>query len=99
MNNDYKIEIDNLALGLTRPPMIFGVSLQVAVWNMIFAALAYVYLHSFYVLIFFGFIHLIAVRLSIKEPRFLELYIRRFSKTPPVLNNSFWGGCNSYSIG
>ncbi len=98
MNNDYKIEIDDLALGLTRPPMIFGVSLQVAVWNMIFCALAYVYIHTFYVFPFFGLVHLIAVRLSIKEPRFLDLNIRRYSKTPPVLNARFWGGCNSYAL-
>ncbi len=95
-NEEYQIEIDDLAVGLTRSPMFLGVMLQVAVINMLLCTLAYVYLKTLYVVPFFALLHLIAARFSIKEPRFLEIYYKWITKTPPVLNVLFWGKCNSY---
>lgn len=94
-STEYEIELDELAIGLTRPPMIWGVMLPVVVVNMLLCTLSYVYLKSFYVCPFFVAFHWIAMRFSIKEPRFLMLYFKYFQKTPPVLNTPYWG-CNSY---
>lgn len=93
---DYSIELDNLAVGLTRPAMVFGVTLTVAFLNLVLCSLAYVYTKTLYVVPLFAILHLIAVRISIKEPGFLEIYLRWINRTPPVLNYGFWGHCNSY---
>lgn len=93
----YTIEIDNLAVGLTRPPMVFGVMLEVAFFNLMLCTLGYLHLHSIWVIPLFGVLHLIAVRLSIHEPHFLNLFLLWLTKTPPILNAAFWGYCNSYS--
>ncbi len=94
---EYSLEVDDLAVGLTRPSMICGVMVKVAFSNLVLCALGYVYTRSIWVLPIFGLLHLVAVRLSIKEPRFLELWIKKLTQTPPVLNRAFWGGSNSYS--
>ena len=93
---DYQIEIDELAVGLTRPPMFFGVMMQVALVNIMLGTIGYIYLKTFYIIPFCALLHFIAMRLSIKEPRFLMQYYLYFAKTPPVLNIVFWGNCNSY---
>lgn len=92
----YTIELDDLALALTRPPMAFGVMLKVAMLNLMICAISYALTHSIYVVPFFLILHLVSIKLSIKEPRFIELYAYSFIKTPPVLNYIFWGKCNSY---
>jgi type IV secretion system protein VirB3 len=95
-NEIYTIELDDLALGLTRPPMAFGVMMKVAMFNLMLCFLAFIFSKSFYVIPLFGLLHLISVQLSIKEPRFIELHALKFIKTPPVLNYVVWGKCNSY---
>ncbi len=92
----YTIELDDLALALTRPPMAFGVMLKVAMINLMVCAISYAVTHSIYVVPFFLVLHLISIKLSIKEPRFIEVYAYSFIKTPPNLNYLFWGKCNSY---
>lgn len=96
-NETYSIELDDLAVGLTRPSMICGVMVKVAFGNLMLCALAYVYTRTIWILPIFAMLHLVAVRLSIKEPRFLELWLKKITKTPPILNRPFWGGTNSYS--
>jgi len=93
----YTIEIDNLAVGLTRPPMVFGVMLEVAFFNLMLCTLGFLYLHTLWIIPFFGILHLIAVRISIYEPRFLILFFIWLTQTPPAFNARFWGHCNSYS--
>lgn len=92
----YNIELDDLAVGLTRPAMVFGVTLTVAFLNLVLCSLAYVYTQTLYVIPIFAILHLVAIRISMKEPRFLEIYMRWINRTPPLLNYRFWGNCNSY---
>lgn len=94
--SEYQIEIDDLAVGLTRPPMFFGVKLQTAILNLMCCILSYVFFQTIWVVPIFGLLHLIAMRISIKEPRFIDLYISYLSYTPPLKNVIFWGKCNSY---
>jgi type IV secretory pathway VirB3-like protein len=92
----YQLEWDDLAVGLTRPPLFMGVTLPVGFLTLMLGCLAYVYTQTVYVFPMFGLWHLITVRLSLKEPYFLSLYWKWIHQTPPVPNYAFWGGCNSY---
>jgi len=96
MNNDYKTEIDHLALGLTRAPMFMGVNIRLFFANVVLCTLICIDAHTFWGVPLFVVLHLIMTRLSIKEPNFFYLYAKSFIKTPPVLNRWYWGKTNSY---
>lgn len=95
-DTDYKIEIDPLAVALTRPPMFMGINLRLFFVNLVFCFLICIDLHTVYGIPLFVVIHLVMVKFSIKDPNFFWLYLKSFSKTPPVLNSWFWGKTNSY---
>ena len=96
MNNDYKTEIDHLALGLTRAPMFMGVNIRLFFANIVLGTLICIDAHTFWGIPLFIVLHLIMTRLSIKEPNFLYIHAKSFIKTPPVLNRWYWGRTNSY---
>ncbi|OGT42871.1 MAG: hypothetical protein A3F13_00525 [Gammaproteobacteria bacterium RIFCSPHIGHO2_12_FULL_40_19] len=94
MNHEQK-EHDPLALGLTRSPMFMGVNLRVFFGNVVLCVLISINAHTLWGIPLFIFIHLLAVRLSIKEPDYFYLKFQTFIKTPPVRN--FWHySLNSY---
>jgi type IV secretion system protein VirB3 len=92
-----KLASDPLFVGLTRPTMIFGVSIQFAMLNMIVSVTAFIQDSSLYIIFFAGVMHLIGYLLCFKEPRFIELYMNRLSKCNQCWNKSFYGA-NSYII-
>ena len=95
-DSNYEIENDHLALGLTRSPMFMGVNIRVFFGNVVLCALICINAHTFWGIPLFVLLHLVAVRLSIKEPDFFYLYWSSFTKTPPMLNRWYWGKLNSY---
>lgn len=97
MNNfENEKDIDQLALALTRSPMFMGVSIRLFFFNVVFCTLVCINVHTFWGVPLFAAIHLICVRLSIKEPDFLYLKMKALVMTPPVLNRWYWGKTNSY---
>lgn len=92
----YQKERDHLALGLTRSPTFMGVNLRVFFANVVVCTLICVNVHTFWGIPLFISFHLIAVRLSIKEPDFFYLNAKSFILTPPLLNRWFHGHFNSY---
>ncbi len=93
------IEADPLFLGLTRPPLIAGVSYNFAALNGIFSLLAFVVTSNFfYLLVLLPGLHFIAWLICLKEPRTLELFIARMSKCNVCPNRSKHGGTNSYDV-
>ncbi|OGT42646.1 MAG: hypothetical protein A3F13_06970 [Gammaproteobacteria bacterium RIFCSPHIGHO2_12_FULL_40_19] len=95
MINHEQKEHDPLALGLTRAPLFMGVNLRVFFGNVVLCALISINAQSWWGIPLFIFIHLLAVRLSIKEPDYFNLKFNSFIKTPPVRN--FWYvGFNTY---
>lgn len=96
MSEEYHKEQDHLALGLTKSPMFMGVNVRVFFGNVVLCALICINAHTFWGVPLFVVIHLLAVRLSMKEPDFLYLNAKSFIKTPPVLNRWYWGKINSY---
>ena len=96
MTEAYKKEQDHLALGLTKSPMFMGVNLRVFFGNVVLCTLICINAHTFWGVPIFVVFHLLAARLSIKEPNFLYVYFKSFFMTPPILNRRIWGGLNSY---
>lgn len=92
----YKIEIDHLAIGLTRSPMFMGVNIRLFFGNVVLCALICINAHTFLGLPLCIILHLLMARFSIKEPNFFTIYLKVFLKTPPVLNYWYWGKTNSY---
>lgn len=94
--NHHGIETDDLAIGLTRSPMFMGVTVKSFFLNVLLCTLICVDAHTVLGIPLFVVIHLIMVRMSIKDPDFLYLHFKAFTKTPPVLNRWYWGKTNSY---
>lgn len=92
-----KLASDPLFVGLTRPTMIFGVSIQFAMLNMMVSVTAFIQYTSIYIVFFAGVMHLIGYLLCFREPRFIELYMNKAAKCNQCPNRSFYGA-NSYSI-
>lgn len=92
-----RLASDPLFVGLTRPSMIFGVSTQYAVVNMMLSVVVFIQAPGAKIIIIALVMHLIGYLLCFKEPRFMELYLNKNSKCPPCANKSFYGA-NSYFI-
>jgi type IV secretion system protein VirB3 len=88
-----------LFLGLTRPPLLLGVSYTFAALNGIVSLLAFVITSKFfYLLVLMPSIHAIGWFICLKEPRAIELFIARMSKCNTCRNRYYHGGTNSYDV-
>lgn len=88
-----------LFLGLTRPPMLFGVSYTFAAMNGIVSLLAFIITSKFfYLLVLLPSLHGIAWFICLKEPRAIELFIARNSKCTVCRNRMYHGRTNSYDV-
>ncbi len=88
---------DPLFVGLTRPTMIFGVSTQFALLNMLISVCFYIYSSSIKIILIALIIHGIGYYACFKEPKFVELYMNKFGKFNNCKNKIFYGA-NSYGI-
>lgn len=94
-----EIGTDPLFLGLTRPPMLLGVSYTFAALNGIISLLAFIITSKFfYLLVLLPGIHMIGWFVCLKEPRAIELLIARSSKCTVCRNRSYYGSVNSYDV-
>jgi type IV secretion system protein VirB3 len=99
MSSTGSIGTDPLFLGLTRPPMLLGVSYTFAALNGIVSLLAFVITTKFfYLLILLPGLHLAGWFICLKEPRAIELFIARMSKCNVCRNRYYHGGTNSYDV-
>lgn len=80
---------------LTRPQMFAGVTYTWFVANGIVSAELFLIFKSFWVLPLALAVHATGAVLSLREPRFLDLWIMRVSRCPRVKNHAVWQ-CNSY---
>jgi len=96
MSDDFLIQIDPLAVGLTRPALWLGVPLKLCFINMMLVSLGYVYIQNLSVLLFLPILHLLFRWGTHQDVRWFEGFCRYFIKTPPTLNKPFWGQTNSY---
>lgn len=96
MKNEYQMEIDCLALGLTRSPTFMGIHLRLFFANVVVCSLLCIDVHTFWGIPLFFLIHLFLLKQSIKDPNFFLIWLKSLIKTPPVLNYWYWGKTNSY---
>lgn len=92
-----KLKTDPLFIGLTRPTMILGVSMQFAMLNMMVSVGAFIQTSGIGIVLIALSVHLVGYLLCFKEPRFMELYLNKGSKCNQCSNRSFYGA-NSYSV-
>jgi len=99
MSNDDKVVADPLFLGLTRPPMVFGVSYKLASLNMLSSLLTFITTGDFfYLLVLMPTLHGLFYLLCLKEPRAIELLITKNSKCSICKNRSNYNNTNSYDL-
>jgi type IV secretion system protein VirB3 len=88
---------DPLFVGLTRPTMIFGVSIQYAMLNMMISVIFFIQTSGIYIIFIAGCMHLLGYIACFKEPRFMQIYLNKMSKCNQCRNRSFYGA-NSYDF-
>ncbi len=91
------LDTDPLFIGLTRPTMLFGVSLEYAMLNFMISTIFFIQKSSIYIIFISAVIHLIGYLLCFKEPRFMAIYMNYFDKCNKCTNKSYYGA-NSYDI-
>ncbi len=93
------VSTDPLFLGLTRPPLLLGVSYTFAALNGIISLLAFVITNKFfYLLVLLPGIHMVGWFICLKEPRAIELLLAKTSKCSVCRNRYYYGGTNSYDV-
>jgi type IV secretion system protein VirB3 len=89
------LQADPLFVGLTRPPMLFGVSYTFTVLNGIGCMIAYIVTNEFRYFAMMFPIHALGYYICSKEPLFIELFKVRAEKCSRC-RNKLYHGANSY---
>ncbi len=94
-----RLQTDPLFLGLTRPPMLFGVTLDWFVVTFMIVSITFITSKSFPSLILTALtMHGIGLFVCSHEPKFKEL-IQAWSKTVPKCRNKFFhGNASSFDV-
>jgi type IV secretion system protein VirB3 len=90
-----QVNVDSVFLGLTRPPLLFGVSYNYFILNIMICMGIYINTSNFLYFAMMGPIHFLGYYLCSKEPRFIELFMNRNQNCPRIWNFTFHKG-NSY---
>ena len=91
------VKTDPLFVGLTRPPMLFGVSYQFALLNGFVCMITYILTTEFRYLASLFPIHAIGYYICSQEPLFIELFKIRAEKCSRS-KNRLYHGANSYDV-
>lgn len=86
-----------LFVGLTRPPLIFGVSIEYAMLNMMICVMYFIQTSSVKIIFIGILVHGIGYVVCLKEPRFMKLFLLKLGKFNDCPNKSYYGA-NSYDI-
>jgi len=90
-----QVRSDALFVGLTRPPMLFGVSYLFAVLNCVICMMLYVLMTEFKYLAAMFPIHFVGYLICSKEPLFIDLFKIKMEKCSHCQNRMVYGA-NSY---
>ena len=80
---------------LTQPQMFGGVTFSFFIINAVIAVELFIIFRSLWVLPAALAIHLAGMVASLREPRFVDLWLSRVRNCPRVKNHALWR-CNSY---
>jgi len=89
------LERDTVFVALTRPQMFAGVTYTWFVTNAVIATELFLIFGSVWVAAFALTLHGLGMLASLREPRFLDLWLTRAGPCPHVCNHAIWR-CNSY---
>lgn len=89
------IREDPLFVGLTKPPLIFGVSFSFAMVNMMISTIIYIQMSSIKIIFIAFIIHMIGYILCFNEPLFIEIYANKAQNFTKCKNTKDYKG-NSY---
>lgn len=89
---------DLLFGGLTRPPMVFGVTYTYVLVNMMISMIYFVMRSDFKVVLVAGAIHGIAYVICLKEPLLIELFINKKANFSKCKNTKHFNNKNSYDF-
>jgi type IV secretion system protein VirB3 len=84
-------EADPVFLGLTRPPMFWGVTHSFFVINLIVCLIGFLGAHSWLALLLAVPIHGLGYLVCLGEPRIFDLAYTKASKCGRCVNRRFWG--------
>jgi type IV secretion system protein VirB3 len=90
------LERDIVFSALTRPQMFAGVSYSFFVLNLVATTEIFLITKSFWAILAALALHVVGYAMSLREPRFLDIWILKVSRCPRVANHNHWR-CNSYS--
>ena len=96
MSKEVKPVVDPIVIGLTRPPMMFGVPYVVFVIEAMLVLEAFLMTKNLLMFGLFIPLHAIGYVLTVRDARFVDVIVTSLSKCPATLNRAFWGG-DSYS--
>lgn len=96
MESEYQIEIDSLALGMTRPTVYMGVEMKFFFANVVVGLLICIYSHSFFGVLFSIISYTIMRVVSQKDIHCFSVYATYYKHSMPLITYSFWGKTNSY---
>ena len=97
MSENGSLTLDPLFVGLTRPPLFFGVSMSFSMLNMMVCVLYYIQTANLIVVLVGSGLHLIGYIICFKEPLFIELFLMKSQKCNKC-KNKFYHGANSYDM-
>ncbi len=98
MANTGELEVDMLFLGLTRPPMLWGVTYSIVMVYFLVCMFGFVLTSNFLCFLAMPIVHGIAYIALQKEPLALDLWIARNSKCNKCKNKFYHGMTNSYDV-
>ena len=78
--------------GLTRPPMMLGIPFTLFVVEFCAVVLIFVNTKNLFLFLLLVPIHGVAYALTVRDNRFVDVIITRFSKCLLTRNHRFWGG-------
>jgi len=96
------LSTDPLFKGLTRPPLMLGVSYPYAVFNFMITMIAFIYAppggYKFLALSGLFIIHAIGYYFCSREPLFMEIFQLKMQKCSMARKNKHFHGANSYDV-
>ena len=92
------VKVDTLYAGLTRQPMVFGVTYTYVLMNMMISMIYFVMRSDFKVVILAFGLHGIAYVICKKEPLLIELFINKQANFSKCKNKAHFNYKNSYDF-
>jgi len=89
--SEEQVAVDPVFLGMTRPPMLFGVPYMSCIFNFLFTTIAFVLAGNLLMFLVAVPIHGVAYLLALKDPRIFDLLLVRARVGKARANRSFWG--------